>query len=161
MIPQYFQTDNTALANALSLCGCQPPKDERGNPMPQLMVYNRTILERLGYKNMTLAEAVKRALKERKAGTRVFQFERTALVHRIEAAFRKAHAAMELNQDIHIEEMDPEHVAAVVYAANRLRRHMLSSFNIPAVIGSESDVSTNKTAVGAQANGKVSAIHVQ
>lgn len=160
-LPQYFQTDNTALANALSLCGCQAPKDEQGNPMPQAMVYNRAILKKLGYHNMSLDEAARQAVRDRKPGTRIFQFERSELAQKIENAFNAAHAAMEKGEDIHIEELNPEHVAQIVYAANRMRRRMLSNYRVPTFLSSDSDLSTNKTDTGMQAAGKFTCVAVQ
>lgn len=159
MLP-YFQTDNTALANALALCGCKPPVDDRGQPIPQIMLYDAETLRRMGYSGLTADEGAKRAMKERRPGVRVFQFQRTEDLERIVTAFSKAHAEMEAGENIVADTVDFEDVAAICYAVNRMRRKMLSSFDIPAFIGSYHGADGTKTETGYKSSGKFSAISV-
>lgn len=157
----YFQTNNTALAIALATCGVPAPKNEKGQPVPQIMLYDLATLKRLGYHGLTADEAAARAMRDHRPGVRVFQFERTPTLERVVKAFNQAHAWMEDGQNIHLEEINPEHVACIVYATNRMRRKMLSAFTIPAFISSDSSTVGAKTPDGGwKASGNFSAISV-
>lgn len=128
-----FQTNDTALANTLALCGVPAPKDERGQPIPQIMLYDAVMLRNLGYKDMTADEAAQKAMKDRKAGVRVFQFVPSPLLDRIVKAHKQAIAWLDEGGDIHLPETEAEAVASIVLSANQMRRKMLSAWNIPAL----------------------------
>lgn len=160
MLP-YFQTNNTALAVSLALCGVPAPKDDKGRAVPQIMLYSAGKLRGMGYREMTADEAASRALREKRPGMRVFQFERTPDLEIIVKAFQRAHTEMEAGSNVQLEKIDSPDVAAVVYAASRMRNRMLDCFSMPAFITSEEQVNGAKTPDGGwRANGSFSAISV-
>lgn len=160
MLP-YFQTNNTALAVSLALNGVPAPKDDRGQPVPQIMLYSPSKLRGMGYKNMTADAAASKAMADKRAGMRVFQFERTPDLETIVTAFQRTHHAMEAGNNVALEKIDNADVAAVVYAANRMRQRMLECWTLPAFITSEDQLTGEKTKDGGwRASGTFSAISV-
>lgn len=156
-----FQTNDTALANTLALCGVPAPKDERGQPVPQIMIYDTAALRKLGYRGTSVDEAAKQAMKDGKAGVRVFQFEPSPLLDRIVKAHNQAAAWLKAGKNINLPEVEPADVASIVLAANQMRRKMLSAWNIPAVISSDhSTVGARTPEGGWKASGNFSAISV-
>lgn len=82
-----YQTQNTALAIALTTCGAEIPTDEAGNPAPCVHLYDREILARLGYRGQRIDEAARDAFESGKRGIVVYQFVRNDLLQRIIKAY--------------------------------------------------------------------------
>jgi hypothetical protein len=162
MLP-YFQTDNTALALALAICGVPAPLDEAGNPIPQLMFYDRAILRRWGHEGMAMDAAALRAIQTRQAGKRVFQFQRTPDLERIVTAFKKAEDAERQGEPVEAGSLEVEDVARVVFMTNRLNRKMMSAFSeIPCFITEgNAQGEREKDGVSWKASGSFSAVGVR
>lgn len=139
---QQYQTDDTILATALFLCGVPAWIDEKGNPQPQIMIYTRDRMRELGYSGKTFLESCRDAFKNRKSGTRIYQFQRSETLERIVKEYRRlqmadAAAKAEGKGDaggIHLERPEAEDVAAIVYFAQRFRQTMLSDFKTTALM---------------------------
>lgn len=82
-----YQTQNTALAIALTTCGAEIPTDEAGNPVPCVHLYDRDILARLGYRGQKIDDAARDAVESGKRGIVVYQFVRNDLLQRIIKAY--------------------------------------------------------------------------
>lgn len=142
MIQPYYQTDNAPLAITLALLGV-PPARINGEPMPQLMLYTPEQLRKMGYTGMSVDAAAQQAIKDRRSGTRVFQFERTPELEEIIKTFRVNEAKQKTSNPVTIERLETEDVIAVAVAFNALRTVMLSGFDIPAFIGLMGDIESN------------------
>jgi hypothetical protein len=162
MLP-YFQTDNTALALALAICGVPAPVDDAGNPVPQLMFYDKDTLRRWGYKDMPMDEAAMRAIKARRAGKRVFQFQRTPELNRITEAFNKARTILKAGDNITIGNMEVEDVAMVIASTKDLSEKMMSAFSeIPCFVTDGSiHGEASKDSIGWSGSGTFAAVGVR
>lgn len=162
MLP-YFQTDNTALALALAICGVPAPANEAGEPVPQLMLYDRSILRRWGYVGTLMDIAAAQAIRKRQVGKRIFQFQRTPDLERIVEAFRRATEAEERGEPVEAESMEVEDVTRVVFMTNRLSKKMMSAFaEIPCFITEGNAAGEReKDGIGWRASGTFSAVGVR
>lgn len=84
---KFWQTQNTALAVTLATCGVPFAKDETGNDVPVLNIYDGATLKRLGYSGWQLEDAARDAFRTGKRGLVVYQFETCLLLDRILKAY--------------------------------------------------------------------------
>jgi len=94
-----YQTQNTALAIALTTCGAEIPTDDSGNPAPCVHLYDRDILARLGYSGRKLEEAAQEAFDSGKKGLVVYQFVRNERLYKIIKAYDEQTNAIKKLED--------------------------------------------------------------
>jgi len=138
-----YQTQNTALAIALTTCGAEIPTDEAGNSVPCVHLYDREILARLGYRGRKLEEAAQEAFNSGKKGLVVYQFVRNDLLYRIIKAYdEQSNAIKKLEAGSHTPlqssggiNATPEDAARIICQALHNRKGALEAWrSVPATI---------------------------
>lgn len=147
----YFYTDNPALACTLALCGVPAPETPRG-PFPILMLYTLEHLRSFGFSGMSAFDAAHRARKEKRIGTRVFQFQRTETLEKIVNAWKLAAREYEAGGPMELPNLNPEDVAKCAYFFNEFRRVFLTNFDVPTYLAFSGDSTTERKML--EANGR-------
>ena len=89
---QIFQTKDTALATTLATLGVPFAKNDSGQLVAFLNVYDPGILKKLGYKGWKMLAAAKDAHAKRRPGVIHYQFEKTPLLLAVVEAFNTRQA---------------------------------------------------------------------
>jgi hypothetical protein len=139
----YFQTDNPALAVTLALCDVPVPQTPDG-PFPMLMMYTPENLRALGYGGMHAREAGRRARKDKKAGTRVWQFVPDDTFAEVMKGWAEAEAMHAEKKALTLTEQDARDLGKWAFYFNAMRTLFLTTHDVPTYIAFVGKVSTSK-----------------
>lgn len=147
----YFQTDRPELAVTLAMCDVPVPQTPAG-PFPMLMMYTPDNLRALGYTGMSAREAGHRARKDKKAGTRIWQFIPNETFAEIMAGWREAEAMHAESKSLTLAKQDAKDLGRWAFYFNSLRKLFLTTHNVPTYIAFHGESRTDKKLV--EINGK-------
>jgi hypothetical protein len=140
---EYFQTDNPAIAVALAMCDVPVPQTPDG-PFPMLMLYTLDNLRALGYGGMGAREAGHKARKDRKSGTRVWQFVPDDTFHEIMAGWKEAEALHSKKQSLVLPKHDAKDLGRWAFYFNSQRTLFLTTHDVPTYIAFMGNTATQR-----------------
>ncbi len=128
-----YQTRDSALATTLSILGVPFAKDDAGQTIPFINVYDPGLLRQKGCKGMPILKAVQHCLDKGIPGAIHYQFERTPILDVVSAAWAKQ--TDELSAEAFgtapaptSVDLDPALVARVCCIFSATRKHIVSGW---------------------------------